>query len=48
MGLFEIFTIVLGWDKAHRLTLAMVAGITNRLWETLDSVTALEAWERQS
>jgi hypothetical protein len=32
--------------KAHRLTPAMAAGVTDRLWEVADIVTVLEDWER--
>ena len=31
--------------KAHRLTPAMAAGITDRLWEVADIVKVLEDWE---
>jgi transcription antitermination factor NusG len=30
--------------KAHRLTPAMAAGVTHRLWEVSDIVKVLEAW----
>ncbi len=32
--------------KAHRLTPAMAAGVTDRLWEVADIVHVLEQWER--
>ena len=31
--------------KAHRLTPAMAAGVTDRLWEVSDIVRVLETWE---
>ncbi len=31
--------------KTHKTTPAMVAGVTDRLWEVADMVTVLEAWE---
>jgi hypothetical protein len=31
--------------KAHRLTPAMAAGVTDRLWEVADIVKVLESWE---
>lgn len=31
--------------KAHRLSPAMAAGVTDRLWEVADIVNVLEAWE---
>ena len=33
--------------KAHRLTPAMAAGVTDRLWEVADIVKILEDWESQ-
>jgi IS1 family transposase len=33
--------------KAHRLTPAMAAGVTDRLWEVSDIVRVLEDWERE-
>lgn len=33
--------------KAHRLTHAMAAGVTDRLWEVADIVRVLEDWELQ-
>ena len=33
--------------KAHRLTPAMAAGVTDRLWEVSDIVDVLHAWERE-
>ena len=34
-----------GVDKTLRMTPAMAAGVTKRLWEMSDVVTMLEAWE---
>lgn len=34
--------------KAHRLTPAMAAGVTDRLWEVADIVKVLEEWERSN
>jgi hypothetical protein len=31
--------------KAHRLTPAMAAGVTDRLWDVADIVKVLEEWE---
>jgi hypothetical protein len=31
--------------KAHRMTPAMAAGVTDRLWEVADIVKVLEDWE---
>ena len=33
--------------KAHRMTPAMAAGVTDRLWEVADIVSVLEDWERR-
>jgi hypothetical protein len=33
--------------KAPRLTPAMPAGVTDRLWEVVDIVVVLEIWEAQ-
>lgn len=32
--------------KAHRLTPAMTAGVTGRLWEVVDIVNVLEEWDK--
>jgi hypothetical protein len=34
--------------KAHRLTPAMAASVTDQLWEVADIVKVLEEWERSN
>jgi len=47
VALFMIYYNFCKLHKAHRLTPAMAAGVTERLWDVGDIVNVLEAWERK-
>ena len=47
VALFMVYYNFCKLHKAHRLSPAMAAGVTKRLWEVSDIVSVLEAWERQ-
>jgi len=46
VALFMLYYNFCKLHKAHRLTPAMAAGVTDRLWEVADIVEVLEDWER--
>lgn len=46
VALFAMYYNFVKLHKAHRLTPAMAAGVTDRLWEVADIVAVLENWER--
>ena len=48
VALFMMYYNFCKLHKAHRLTPAMAAGVTDRLWEVADIVKVLEDWERGS
>jgi hypothetical protein len=45
VALFLVYYNFCKLHKAHRLTPAMAAGVTDRLWEVKDIVRVLENWE---
>jgi IS1 family transposase len=45
VALFMVYYNFCKLHKAHRLTPAMAAGVTDRLWEVADIVKVLEDWE---
>ena len=45
VALFMVYYNFCKLHKAHRLTPAMAAGVTDRLWDIADIVSVLEAWE---
>jgi hypothetical protein len=45
-ALFMTYYIFSKLHKAHRLTLAMAAGVNDRLWEVADIAMVLEDWEK--
>lgn len=47
VALFAMYYNFVKLHKAHRLTPAMAAGVTDRLWEVADIVSVLEDWEAQ-
>jgi hypothetical protein len=47
VALFMVYYNFCKMHKAHRLTPAMAAGVTDRLWEVADIVRVLEDWERE-
>jgi hypothetical protein len=48
LALFMMYYNFCKLHKAHRLTPAMAAGVTDRLWEVADIVKVLEEWERST
>ena len=46
VALFMVYYNFCKLHKAHRLTPAMAAGVTDRLWEVADIVRVLEDWEQ--
>lgn len=47
VALFMVYYNFCKLHKAHRLTPAMAAGVTGRLWEVADIVKVLEDWEER-
>src|SRR5262249_45353175 len=47
VALFMVYYNFCKLHRAHRLSPAMAAGITDRLWEIADILRLLEVWERQ-
>jgi IS1 transposase len=45
VALFMVYYNFCKLHKAHRLTPAMAAGVSDRLWEVTDIVKVLEDWE---
>jgi IS1 family transposase len=48
VALFMMYYNFCKLHKTHRLTPAMAAGVTARLWEVVDIVKVLEDWERSN
>jgi IS1 transposase len=48
VALFMVYYNFCKLHKAHRLTPAMAAGVTERLWEVSDIVRVLEHWEQSA